>query len=130
MKFALVGVVNTVVYWGGYLVLLHVLPYFAAHLTAFAVALVASFFMNSYWTFRVRPTLRKFLYFPLTNIPNFLATSFGVVLLIEWLKVSERIAPLVAAVIAVPFTFILSRFVLLGRLGRGREQSADTPQAA
>jgi len=125
VKFALVGVANTVVYWGGYLLLLHALPYFAAHLTAFVIALVASFFLNSYWTFRVRPTLRKFLYFPLTNVPNFLATSFGVVLLIEWLHFSERLAPLVAAVIAVPFTFVLSRIVLLDRTSRSRQQSPD-----
>lgn len=114
LRYSLVGVANTAIYWGLYLLLSPSLPYFAAHLIAFSLALIVSFFLNCRWTFRVRPTVQKFLYFPLTNIPNFVATSFGVVLLIEWLHVSERVAPLIAAAVAVPFTFALSRTVLLG----------------
>jgi len=114
LRYSVVGIANTAIYWGIYLLLSPFLPYFAAHLIAFTLALVVSFFLNCRWTFRVRPTLQKLLYFPLTNIPNFVTTSFGVVLLIEWLHVPVRLAPLIAAGIAVPFTFALSRTVLLG----------------
>jgi putative flippase GtrA len=124
MKFGVVGVVNTGVYYGTYLALRLALPYFAAHLLALAVAMVASFFLNCYWTFRTRPTWRKFALFPLTNAVNYLMITVGVVVLVEWVGLDSRIAPLVAAIAAIPVTFVLSRRVLAGRT-----QPGEPPQA-
>lgn len=64
MRFAVVGVVNTTVYYGSYLLLRLVVPYIAAHLIAIVVAMVGSFLLNCYWTFRTPPTWRKFALFP------------------------------------------------------------------
>lgn len=114
-RFAVVGVLNTGVYYGTYLLLSTVLHYLAAHLLAITVAMVVSFFLNCLWTFRTRPTWRKFALFPLTNATNYLLTTAGVVVLVEWLGVDEHIAPLLAAAAAIPVTFLLSRRVLSGR---------------
>ena len=35
------------------------------------------------------------------------------VVLVEWLSVDQRLAPLIAAVAAIPVTFFLSRYVLV-----------------
>ena len=114
-RFVVVGVVNTGVYYAFYLVAHAVAPYLVAHLVALAVAMVVSFFLNCYWTFRTRPTWRKFLVFPLTNATNYVLMTVGVVVLVEWLHVGQRIAPLISAVAAIPVTFLLSRWVLIGR---------------
>ncbi|MGY1662171.1 GtrA family protein [Geodermatophilus sp. SYSU D00705] len=114
-RFAVVGVVNTGVYYGSYLLLRTVVHYLAAHLCAIAVAMVVSFFLNCYWTFHTRPTWRKFALFPLTNATNYVMTTVGVVVLVEWFGMGERIAPLVAAAAAIPVTYLLSRRVLSGR---------------
>jgi putative flippase GtrA len=111
-RYLVVGVANTVVYYGCFLLLHRALPYFGAHLLAFGVAMVVSFLLNSWWTFRVRPTWRKFLMFPLSNAANFVVTSGGVVALVELGGVPERIAPLIAAAAAVPVTFWLARVIL------------------
>lgn len=111
-RYLAVGVVNTLVYYGGYLGLRELLPYLAAHALALAVALVGSFFLNTCWTFRSRPTWRKFLLFPLTNVTNVVATTVGVVVLVEMLRVDQRLAPILAAGLAVPVTFVLSRWIL------------------
>jgi putative flippase GtrA len=110
--FGVVGVVNTGVYYAAYLLIRLLVPYFVAHLLALAVGMVVSFFLNSYWTFRTRPTWRKFALFPLTNATNYGMITVGVVVLVEWLGVASRIAPLIAATAAVPVTFLLSRRVL------------------
>ncbi len=112
--FGVVGVVNTAVYYAAYLLIRLLVPYFVAHLLALAVGMVVSFFLNSYWTFRTRPTWRKFALFPLTNATNYAMITVGVVVLVEWLGVASRIAPLIAAAAAVPVTFLLSRRVLSG----------------
>jgi putative flippase GtrA len=130
MKFGVVGVVNTGVYYGTYLALRLALPYFAAHLLALAVAMVASFFLNCYWTFRTRPTWRKFALFPLTNAVNYLMITVGVVVLVEWVGLDSRIAPLLAAVAAIPVTFVLSRRVLTGRARAGAGDTGSVPAGA
>jgi putative flippase GtrA len=113
-RFALVGVVNTSTYYGCYLALLHAsLPYIAAHVLAFALSMIGSFFLTSYFTYRTRPTWRKFLLFPLTNAANFVITTAGVWLLVDVAGYSHRWAPLAAAAGAVPVTFLVSRAIML-----------------
>ncbi|MFF2326994.1 MULTISPECIES: GtrA family protein [unclassified Streptomyces] len=112
-RFALVGVVNTGTYYGCYLVLLTWLPYIAAHALAFVLSMTGSFFLNSFFTYRTRPTWRKFLLFPLTNAANFVITTGGVYLLVGLAGFSSRYAPLVAAAAAIPITFVVSRTIML-----------------
>ncbi|MCZ2859582.1 GtrA family protein [Blastococcus sp. VKM Ac-2987] len=131
VRFAVVGVVNTGVYYGTYLLLSLVTHYLVAHLGAILVAMVGSFLLNCYWTFRTRPTWRKLALFPLTNATNYVMTTVGVVVLVEWFAVDERLAPLLAAVAAIPVTFLLSRRLLTGRpaaaTGEGVEPGAVIP---
>ncbi|MGW1137105.1 GtrA family protein [Streptomyces zhihengii] len=114
VRFASVGVVNTGTYYGLYLVLLRWLPYVAAHVVAFLVSMVGSFFLTSYFTYRTRPTWRKFLLFPLTNAANFAVTTGGVWLLVDVLGQNRMYAPLIAAAAAIPVTFVVSRTIMLG----------------
>ena len=112
LRFGLVGVVNTATYYACYLLLREVAPYLLAHVVAFATSTVGSFFLNSYVTYRTRPTWRRFLLFPLTVLVNFTVTTVGVALLVEVVGLDERPAPLVAALTAIPFTFVATRYVL------------------
>lgn len=114
VRFALVGVVNTATYYAFYLLLLAVhLPYVAAHVVAFLLSMTGSFFLNCRFTYRTRPTWRKFLLFPLTNAANFVITTSGVWLLVDVAGFSSRWAPLVAAAAAIPITFVVSRTIML-----------------
>ncbi|MFD7614794.1 GtrA family protein [Streptomyces sp. NPDC059828] len=113
VRFALVGAVNTGTYYGCYLLLLTWLPYIAAHAVAFALSMTGSFFLNAYFTYRTRPTWRKFLLFPLTNAANFVITTAGVYLLVGIGGYSDRWSPLAAAAAAIPITFALSRAIML-----------------
>ncbi|WP_020552295.1 GtrA family protein [Embleya scabrispora] len=113
IRFALVGVVNTGTYYLLYLGLRHVVPYLVAHITAFILSMIGSFFMNTYFTYKVKPTWKKFLLFPLTNVTNFVITTVGVYALVSWVSMDERIAPLVAAAAAIPVTFVVSRKVMI-----------------
>ncbi|MET3983769.1 GtrA family protein [Streptomyces sp. PvR034] len=113
LRFGLVGGVNTGTFFVLYLLLHPHMPYFAAYTLAFVLAMVGSFFMNTYFTYRTKPTWKKFLLFPLTNITNYVIQSVGLLLLVDWAGMNEKIAPLVAAVIAIPFTYVISRRILI-----------------
>ncbi|WOP19838.1 GtrA family protein [Raineyella sp. LH-20] len=129
VKFCLVGVVNTGVYYGVYLVVLRFLPYPVAHLIGWTVSVVVSYLLNCVFTYRVRPTWRKLLVYPLSSLPNVLFTTFGVVLLIEVFHVGERLAPLIAGLAAVPFSYLLARLLLVGR-GKQEPDSAGAVDEA
>lgn len=115
IRFGLVGAVNTGVYYGLYLLGRLVLPYLVAHVLAFALAMVGSFFLNCWFTFRVRPTWRRFLLFPLSNATNFVVQTAGLWALVNWVGMRQEVAPLVAAVVAIPITFLVARYVLAER---------------
>ncbi|MFD5098558.1 GtrA family protein [Streptomyces albidochromogenes] len=126
IRFAVVGVVNTGTYYACYLLLLPWLPYVAAHVLAFAVSMVGSFFLTCRFTYNTRPTWRKFLLFPLTNAANLVITTSGVYLLVDVLRLDSRYAPLVAAAAAIPVTFAVSRMIMLGGPAPDAEAAADS----
>ncbi|MER5913096.1 GtrA family protein [Streptomyces sp. NPDC001982] len=113
LTFAVVGVINTATYYGLYLLFLGWLPYLGAHILAFALSMTGSFFLNARFTYRTRPTWRKFLLFPLTNAANFLITTAGVYVIVDVLHGGSRFAPLLASAAAIPVTFLVSRMVML-----------------
>jgi putative flippase GtrA len=115
VRFALVGVLNTATYYCLYLLFGLFLPYLAAHVVAFILSMIGSFFLNCYFTFRTKPTWRKFILFPLSNATNFVVTSVGLYVLVQFFGINQRIAPLLAASVAIPITFLVAQLVLAGR---------------
>ncbi|MGW6539806.1 GtrA family protein [Streptomyces sp. NPDC055051] len=116
IRFGVVGGINTGTFFGCYLLLHPWMPYFAAYTLAFLLSMVGSFFLNTYFTYRTRPTWKKFALFPLTNVTNYVVQSAGLYALVTWAGMDDRIAPLVAAVVAVPFTYVISRRILVSRV--------------
>lgn len=133
VRFVVVGAVNTAVYYGVYRLVFLALPYLAAHAVAWIVAMAGSFLLNCHFTYRVRPTWAKAALYPLTNLPNAVLTTVGVLVLVELAGIDERVAPLVAAVVAIPITFLVTRWILVPGVtppepARRRHPGADVPQ--
>ncbi|WNM36645.1 GtrA family protein [Streptomyces sp. Li-HN-5-11] len=128
MRFVVVGFTNTGTFYGGYLALHPWMPYFPAYTLAFVLSLVGSFFLNTYFTYRTRPGWKKFLLFPLTQVTNYVLQSVGLVVLVSWFGMNTAIAPLVAATVALPFTYLVSRKILLP--GRAAMAADADPQPA
>jgi len=114
VRFGIVGVINTATYFGLYLLLRLHLPYLVAHVVAFLLATIGSYFLNCRFTFKVKPSWGSFLLFPLSNLSNFVITTAGLYLLVDRLGLDERWAALPAAVVAIPITFLVAQFVLTG----------------
>lgn len=114
VRFILVGVTNTLNYYVLYLLFLKLfsLNYMISHIIAFILSMIGSFFLNSYFTYRTKPTWKKFIQFPLTYVVNITVTSIGVYLLVDVLGLNETISPLIASVGAIPFTFIIAKKIL------------------
>ncbi|MFD1031843.1 GtrA family protein [Metaplanococcus flavidus] len=120
-RFVLVGLLNTANYYVLYLFFVHIcsLPYMAAHISAFLISMVGSFYFNSYFTYKVKPTLKKFLQFPLTYVVNITVSSAALFLLVDLMNFNENISPLIAQGITIPATFFVSKKVLTHDKAKG-----------
>jgi putative flippase GtrA len=128
VRYGMVGVANAATYYATYLLALPHGGYLVAHAVGLGTAMVVSFFLNCRFTFRVRPTPMRFLLYPASQAVNVVATTVGVVGLVH-LGVDERLAPLVAAALAVPVSFLAAR-LLLTRTGAPGPAGAPAPTPA
>jgi putative flippase GtrA len=113
-RFVIVGFINTFNYYILYLLFHNLLNfyYMAAHIISFLISMVGSFYLNSYFTYKTKPTLKKFLQFPLTYVVNISVSSAAIYILVDLMGMNETISPLLASVLAIPFTFIISKIIL------------------
>lgn len=115
IRFVIVGVVNTGTYYVFYLLFLHVFGwvYLISHILAFVLSMIGSYFLNTYFTYKTKPSLKKFFQFPLTYVVNVTITTSSVYILVDKLGMDKTISPLLASLIAIPFTFIISKKILV-----------------
>lgn len=114
LKFIIVGGINTLNYYVVYLLLLKLLhiEYMISHITGFIVAFVISYYLNCYFVYRVKPTWRKFISFPITQIVNISLQTVLLYVFVSWLNLPAEIAPFAGLIITIPITFILSKWIL------------------
>ena len=114
LKFMIVGGINTLNYYVVYLLLLKLLhiEYMISHITGFIVAFVISYYLNCYFVYRVKPTWRKFISFPITQIVNISLQTVLLYVFVSWLNLPAEIAPFAGLIITIPITFILSKWIL------------------
>ncbi|CUC97581.1 flippase GtxA [Staphylococcus aureus] len=114
LKFIIVGGINTLNYYVVYLLLLKLLhiEYMISHITGFLVAFVISYYLNCYFVYRVKPTWRKFISFPITQIVNVSLQTVLLYIFVSWLNLPAEIAPFAGLIITIPITFILSKWIL------------------
>ncbi|MCS4486256.1 GtrA family protein [Staphylococcus americanisciuri] len=114
IRFIIVGGLNTVNYYIVYLILLHLfhIQYLISHLVGFVVAFIISYYLNCYFVYKVKPTLKKFLAFPLTQVVNMGVQTLLIYLFVDFLHFNESIAPFVGLVVTIPITYVLSKYIL------------------
>lgn len=125
VKFGIVGVSNMVLAYGTYMVcliffqkmdILRRTDYFTAHVTAFIVSTLWSFYWNNKSVFVLQKGEKRSVWKAMAK--TFLSYSFtglflNSVLLVLWVEVihiSEFIAPVINSIIDVPLNFIINKF--------------------
>ncbi len=110
--FVAIGVMNTVNHNIFYLMFLNFFKYFTSNAIAFVLSLIISFVLNSKFTFKVKMTLKNFLMFPISYLPNVILQMTGLVILVETFGIQKEYAAFLASLIAIPFTFLTMKYLL------------------
>lgn len=114
MRFMFVGGINSLNYYVIYMVCIHILSihYFVGHLLGYTSSLIGSFFLNVYFTYRVKPTWKKFITFPLSQSVNLIASTIFLFTFIEWFNIDRSLAPVFAVLLMIPITFLITGKIL------------------
>ena len=119
-RFLVSGAFNTLVTYLLYLLLLQFLSYRISYTISYAAGIVLAYELNRVFVFKAPRSLASIAATPLIYLLQY-CVGLGVVSLwVEYLGLSARIAPLVAIALTVPLTFVLTRWVFLGRAGNRR----------
>lgn len=114
MKYTIVGCINTAVYYLSYLIFMDIFKfsYRISFVMGYVVSIVGSYFFNTYFTYKQKPNLKKFLLFPLTYVPNFIIQYFGIILLVDKININSKLAPVITTLVATPITFFVMKYVI------------------
>lgn len=108
ITFLAIGVINA--FNGIWLALLYSLFIYSpiiAYILGFLTSLTIAYILNSLLNFKSKLSLKKYLKFCISNIPNFIIQITSVLVLIDIWNWSKLVSYSISAVIAVPITFIL-----------------------
>ena len=111
VRFALNGGLSSAIHYGIYYLLLYFTIANVAYITGYVISFV-NFFLTNYFTFRTKPTFKRFIGFSGSHAFNF---GLHIVLFnfFLWLGVHELIIPLLVMSIAMVTQFFILRFVFV-----------------
>ncbi|WP_085991072.1 GtrA family protein [Oceanobacillus senegalensis] len=114
VRFVVVGVINTINYYVLYLFLLKVIGvfYLPSHFAATIISMYISYFLNVYFTYKVKPSFQSILMFPLTQVVNVGVQGMLLLIFVELWGIPNIVAPFFAAVFTIPVTFYVTRRIL------------------
>ncbi|EGL16401.1 MULTISPECIES: GtrA family protein [unclassified Paenibacillus] len=111
IRFGIVGVFNTLHHYLWFFVFGVFLNYDFANVFAFIISMIGSFYLNCYFTYKVRPTFKKFIKFPLVYLVQILMAYSIPKIGVEIFNVKEIFVPLLTS-FSIPVVFLLSRYIL------------------
>lgn len=113
IKFAFVGVFNTIVDFTAYIFCTRVLAfdYLIAATLAFILAVSTSFLLNKYWTFRANSNfLKAYLKFIIVAAGGLLWTIFLLFILVDKFAWYDLLAKLFVVVVVMNWNFFLQKY--------------------
>ena len=115
LLFGVVGTTAMGIHYGLYYLLLAYLPVNAAFSVGYLVSFLCNFMMSSYLTFKVRPSLTRFLRFAASHATNYLLQMVLLNFFVHVMSLGERLAPIPVYAISIPVSYLLVRLAMRGR---------------
>lgn len=115
ITFCIIGVVNTfndaLFSWLAHFIMQDNL----AAVAGYGIALTIAFFLSSYFIFRTTPSLKKYIRFIISYIPNFIIFFLVTFITINTLELPQFWATVLAAAAGGPVTYIIIKIYAFGK---------------
>lgn len=117
IKFGIVGVSNTLISYVIYVLLVYLgMHYLAANIIGFIVSVFNAYYWNNRFVFKEqegehriwwKTLIKTFMSYAGTGL---VLSNVLLIVLVEWLEMSEIIAPIIILLITVPLNFIMNKY--------------------
>ena len=115
-KFSFVGLLNTVIGYGAFLLFLNYTNYMVSLIIAHIIGVFHSFIWNKYWTFKSdKIKIDEFIKFNLVYAVVFVANAFVLIILVNILNVNPAIGQLIALPIVTAISFTGHKYWSFGK---------------
>ena len=115
VRFAIVGLIATVIHYGIYYLLNLYINVNVAYTIGYVFSWVVNLYLTAHFTFKSRLSFKKGVGFALSHLVNYLLHILFLNLFLA-IGVSETIAPLFVFALVIPINFLLVRFVFKSKL--------------
>lgn len=110
-RFLASGAFNTLVTYALYLALLNIMNYKTSYTITYLFGILLSYILNRHFVFKSTAGARSILLYPLVYLAQYLV-SLGVLWLwVDYLHLNEKAAPIIAVIITIPLTYLLSKAI-------------------
>lgn len=116
MFFCIVGSTAMAIHYGIYYMLLPFLPVNVSFSLGYLISFLYNFTMTSYFTFKVKPSVSRFLRFAASHGINYLLQILLLNFFVHVTGLNEKMAPVPVYAISVPVNYMLVRLVMKRRL--------------
>ena len=111
LRFLISGGANTAATYAVYLAMLLVVGYKTAYTIAYVFGILLAFVVNRLFVFQTHRGWQSAALFPLVYLAQYVVSLAVLWAWVEKLRLPEELAPLVAIIITIPLTYVLSRWV-------------------
>lgn len=111
LKFLVVGVLNTIIFLVVYYLLLNLgVNYIVSNISGFLVSILNAYFLNSKYVFLKNNNAKNFLKVFMVYGTTTILSTLLLYLMVDIIKISDKIAPLINLCITTPTNFYLNKF--------------------
>jgi gtrA family integral membrane protein len=111
LKFLVVGVLNTIIFLVVYYSLLNLgVNYIVSNISGFLVSILNAYLLNSKYVFLKNNNAKNFLKVFMVYGTTTILSTFLLYLMVDIIKISDKIAPLINLCITTPTNFYLNKF--------------------
>lgn len=111
-SYILIGVANTILTYGAYLILLMVCSYKVSYSLSYALGVVFSYMINSKWTFKTEYSCKKCIQFSMVTGFQYTLSLCLLFLCVQELRCPVKLAPFVVLIVTVPIGYVLTHYFL------------------
>ena len=110
-KFLVVGVLNTIIFLIVYYSFLYLgVNYIVSNISGFLVSILNAYFLNSKYVFLKDNSAKNFMKVFMVYGTTTILSTFLLYLMVDIIKISDKIAPLINLFITTPTNFFLNKF--------------------
>ena len=111
LKFLLVGVLNTIIFLVVYYLLLNLgVNYILSNISGFLISILNAYFLNSKYVFLKDNNAKNFMKVFMVYGTTTILSTFLLYLMVDIIKISDKIAPLINLCITTATDFFLNKF--------------------